>query len=218
MAKEFIIGREASSAIPVPADRTAVSGTHVKISIADNGQWHIEDCGSSNGTFVRDSDGNFQKVFKKVIDENTVIRLGRQGHNSFSFMAHRVLEPTSYTYEFHQLKRILNDQIEEEEKLEKRNRRNMNIVKTASPAAMMLCMGLQYIVPSLKNDPSANLWISRIAMAVAPFAIGLFFARDSTGVKALKQRRMKLLTCPKCGFPIAEFDIHNMQCSRCKAK
>lgn len=94
----------------------------------------------------------------------------------------------------------------------------MNIVKASAPLALGLCIAAQYIIPGLKNNSDANLWISRIAMAVAPVAIGMFFGIDTKSIKALKQKRQRVLTCPKCGYPVSEFDINNMQCSRCKAK
>ncbi len=219
MSKELIIGRTITSAVAVPADRLNVNGTHAKITVKDNGEWELVDLNSANGTYVKDSDGNFKRVYKKVIGEDSVIRLGQEGHESFIFMAHRaVSNDDSYSYEFRKLKKLLKNQITEEEAMETRNARNMTIVKAASPIAMGLCVVAQYAIPSLREDPSLNLWISRGAMALAPFAIGMVFGIDTKAVKALKQKRLKLLTCPKCGYPISEFDIHNMQCSRCKAK
>lgn len=219
MSKEFLIGRAADSPITIPADKVGVSGSHVKISIDENGRWEVEDLNSANGTYVRDEDGNFQRVFKKKIDEDSIIRLGQGGHNSFVFMAHRVIaQDNSYEYEFRKLRNLLKCQMEEEEALELRNARNMKIVKAASPLAMGLCVVAQYAIPGLKDDANLNLWISRGAMALAPVVIGMFFGIDAHAVKSLKQKRIRLLTCPKCGYPVSEFDIQNMQCSRCKAK
>lgn len=219
MAKELIIGRGSQSPVPIPADKVEVSGSHVKIKIDDNGRWEIEDLDSPNGTFIKDGNGIFQRVFKKNISEDTVIRLGQEGNKSYVFMAHRAISPDdTYEYEFRRLKKLLKNQIEEEEALEIRNARNMNIVKASAPLALGLCIAAQYIIPGLKNNSDANLWISRIAMAVAPVAIGMFFGIDTKSIKALKQKRQRVLTCPKCGYPVSEFDINNMQCSRCKAK
>lgn len=217
MAQEFIIGRYAQSPVKVPADKLAVSGEHVKISIDDHGQWFIEDLGSSNGTYVRDSNGDFQQVFKKHISEDTVIRLGAAGHNSFTFMAHRVIAPESnYAYEFQILARLLKQQSEEEELLEEKNARKMNIVKTAPLLAMGICFILQAAIPDM--DATTNLNLNRISMGAAAPLMGFIFGADNRGRKRLKQKRQKMLTCPKCGLPISEFDISNRQCSRCKAK
>lgn len=219
MTKELIIGRFADSPIAIPVDRVGVSGTHAKIVIHDNGNWEIEDLDSSNGTYIKDKNGNFQRVFKKDIKETTIIRLGQEGHSSFIFMAHKVLsDDKSYAFEFRQLKKLLKQQLVEEEALENKNTRNMKIVKAASPLAMGLCVAAQYGIPGLRDNANLNLWISRGAMAIAPAVVGLFFGIDRQKVKALKQKRLKIFICPKCGCPISEFDIQNMQCSRCKAK
>lgn len=219
MASEYIIGRSADSPVKVPAEKVGVSGNHARIVISDNGTWELEDLNSANGTFLKDENGNFQRVFKKIIKENSIIRLGQEGHDSFIFMAHRVIaNDPSFVYEFKQLRKQLKSIIEEEAILERKNQRNMKIVKAASPIALVLCVLAQYGIPGLKDKSDLNLWISRIAMGAAPIIIGTFFGIDTQAVKALKQKRTKVLSCPKCGYPLSEFDIQNMQCSRCKAK
>lgn len=219
MAQEYIIGRTSESLVKVPPEKIGVSGSHVKITITDNGIWELEDLNSANGTFLKDNNGNFQRVFKKTISENSIIRLGQEGHDSFVFTAHRaVASDPSYVFEFKQLKKQLKSIIEEETMLERKNQRNIKVVKAASPIALGLCVLAQYGIPGLKENADLNLWISRIAMGAAPVIIGAFFGIDTRAVKALKQKRAKVLTCPKCGYPISEFDIQNMQCSKCKAK
>ena len=162
MAKEFIIGSAASSAIPVPATARGVSGQHVKITVSDHGRWQLEDLDSANGTYIKDFNGDFQRVFNKVIDENTIIRLGPEGHSSYTFMAHRALgEGDDYAYEFKQLKKRLSEQEQLEAEVEARNARNMKVVKAASPIAMGLCIAAQYCIPGLKSDANLNLWFSR---------------------------------------------------------
>lgn len=217
--KEVIIGRHSDSAIKVPEDKTAVSGSHVKIIIDDNGRWIIEDLDSTNGTFLKDENGDFQRIFKKEIGENSIIRLGQEGYNSFQFMAHRAIsEDDSYEYEFRRLKKLLKFHKEEEITIEKRNYRNMLIIKFCAPIAMVICILAQYIIPGLRDKADLNLWLSRGAMALAPVVLGIFFKVDTHALKALKQRRTKMMICPKCGMPISEFEITNMQCARCKAK
>ncbi len=216
---EFIIGRSPSSSLVVPAEKEKVSGSHAKIIVDDSGEWELMDLGSGNGTYVKDANGDFKRIDRRKIKEYTVIRLGKEGHDSFTFTAHRVLDPdASYEYEFRSLRKLLKLQIKEEEALEERNARNMKIVKAASPIAMGLCILAQYAIPGMKDDVNLNLWLSRGAMALAPVVIGVFFGIDTRGAKALRKKRLKVLTCPKCGYPVSEFDIQNMQCSRCKAK
>ena len=219
MSKEYIIGRCPETAVQIPEGRNGVSSKHVKITVHDDGEWEVEDLNSANGTFVKDRNGNFQRVYRKKITEKTVLRLGQQGPDSFVFMAHRVVaEPNNYAYEFKHLQKLLARQRDEEEALERKNSRNMNIVKLGAPAAMVLCMGLDMVVPALKDNPSLNLMVSRGAMCLAPFVVGMFFGIDRKGAKMVKQRRLKVLTCPCCNHPVSDYDIENLQCSRCRAK
>lgn len=219
MECEYIVGRSFESPVKVPAEKVGVSGKHVKITVKDNGTWELEDLESANGTFLKDKNGNFQRVYKKIISENSIIRLGQEGHDSFVFTAHRVIaSDSSYVYEFKQLRKQLKSIIEEEAVLERKNQRNIKIVKAASPIVLALCVLAQYGIPGLKEKADLNLWISRIAIGVAPAVVGAFFGIDTQAVKAIKQKRAKVLTCPQCGYPISEFDIQGMQCSRCKAK
>lgn len=218
MVQEYLIGRCPDSSVKIPGDRTAVSTKHLKIYVDDSGQWKLEDLGSSNGTYIKDEEGHFQQIYTKVITEDTVIRLGGQGHNSFTFWAHQAVEPEeNYAYEFGRLKKLLAKQQEEEEELEKHNSRNMTIVKLSSPLALGLCVIAQVAIPRLGQDPNLNLWISRGVMGIAPFIMGVFFGINTKQAKSLRQKRQRVLVCPKCSFPISEFDIQNRQCSRCKA-
>lgn len=108
MAQELIVGRSQSSSIKIPAAKDAVSGQHVRITINDNGIWKLEDLKSSNGTYVRDENGEFHRVYNKQIHESDIIRLGNGGANSFIFTARRILAlDDSYAYEFKMLRKEL---------------------------------------------------------------------------------------------------------------
>lgn len=121
MAQELIVGRSQSSSIKIPAAKDAVSGQHVRITINDNGIWKLEDLKSSNGTYVRDENGEFHRVYNKQIQESDIIRLGNGGANSFIFTARRILAlDDSYAYEFKMLRKELQKQKELEEALAKR--------------------------------------------------------------------------------------------------
>lgn len=67
MSKELIIGRSALSPLTVPEDKVAVSGKHVKITISDNDEWKLEDLQSSNGTYLRNENGDFDRVYKTIL-------------------------------------------------------------------------------------------------------------------------------------------------------
>ncbi|MCH5318638.1 MAG: FHA domain-containing protein [Paramuribaculum sp.] len=218
MAKEIIIGRSGVSPIAVPPEKDQVNGSHVKITIGDDGSWTIQDLNSMHGTYIKDEDGDFQRVSKKAISENTIIRLGREGHNSFTFMAHRAIDPDgSYAYEFHELKKILAELMDEEEQLGATTSRNMTLVKCAPILGMLLSMAIPLFIPAIQKNPTANMNLTRFCMAGLPFLVGILIKTNTNAPKLLKQKRMKLLVCPRCNYPISDFDIQNKHCSRCKA-
>ncbi|MBD5296307.1 MAG: FHA domain-containing protein [Bacteroides sp.] len=214
MNKEYIIGRNNDSPIKVPANKVGVSGRHAKIVIASDGSWYLEDLSSTNGTFIRNEDGEFIKVFSKQIKDSDIIRLGNGGVNSFTFTARRIIaNDESYAYEFKQLKRALKLQREKEAEKEKKIELNGWISKLSGLGAIAVC-ALLGSIEGVTIDPNTRY----ILIACAPVVVGLIFSGDQKAYKALRRKREKILTCPKCGKPLPEYDIEEGQCSRCKAQ
>jgi len=209
MPQELIIGRSPSSPVKIPADRSGVSGQHVKITVSDNGIWKLEDLKSANGTYVRDENGDFQRVYTKQIKESDIIRLGNDGANSFSFYAHRAItSEDSYLYEFKQLRKALNLQKALEEKIAKKS----EIAGWIQALVPGIILGATLCIPQM------DMGTRCILMAVATPMFKIIFNGNSKAMRNIKKRREKLLLCPKCFKPISEFDIEQGQCSRCKAK
>lgn len=214
MATEYIVGRHAESPVKIPADKNAVSSHHVKITIADDGVWTLEDLNSPNGTYVRDENGEFQRVYKKQIVETDIIRLGSAGIASMVFMARRVTTPdsTSYAYEFRQLKQLRKQQAEKEAAMEKKIERNGWISKCAGLGAIGVC-ALLGSIDGVNIDPNVRY----VLIACAPVIAGVCFSGDAKALRALRARRSKILVCPRCQRPISEYDIDQGACSSCKA-
>lgn len=214
MAQEFIVGRNPLSPVKVPVDKDAVSGKHAKITITDTGVWELEDLNSSNGTFVRDKDGEFYRIFTKQIKEWDIIRLGNGGANSFVFTAGRVLHPDdSYASEFRQLKHLLGEQRAAEETKEKRIEINGWISKSAG-VGIYICCVLFGKMSGIDIPPD----IRYLLIAFAPVLVGVLFNGEAKSLKRIRKKREKILVCPKCGRPLSDYDIEQGQCSRCKAK
>lgn len=212
MAHTFIIGRGGNQPFKITAD--SVSTEHARVTIDDNGVWTIEDLDSANGTYIRNTDGEFNQVFKKTIDEDTIIRLGRGGHHGHVFTAHQLVStPGDYSYEFRQLKKALVHQSELEAKLQAKAERNGWISKCAGMGAVALC-ALLGSIDGISIDPNTRY----VLIASAPILVGLLFRNDNNALKQLRQKRQKLIVCPKCGRPLSEFDVENMICPACKAR
>lgn len=216
MTKEVIIGRNPSSPLKVPDDRIAVSGKHVKLTVTDEGKWKIEDLNSSNGTFVRNEEGMFDRVYTKDITEFDVIRLGNDGANSYVFIARRAFDPEdSYRKEFRHLSKLLKKSKEEEERKEHRIELNGWISKLSGVAVVVLCAVLGSI-DGINIDANVRIGLA----ACAPIIVGLFFSGDKKALKILKKKKERFMICPNpnCGRRLTEFDIEQGQCPKCKAK
>lgn len=212
MAQTFTIGRGGNQPFKINAD--SVSTEHARITIEDNGMWILEDLDSANGTYIRNADGEFNQVFKKTITEDTVIRLGRGGHHGYTFTAHQLIAtPGDYSYEFRRLKKALDRQNKQESHLQAVAERNGWISRCAGMGAVGLC-ALLGSIDGINIDPNARY----VLIASAPILVGLLFRNDVNALKQLRQKRQKLIVCPKCGRPLSEFDVENMICPACKAR
>lgn len=214
MATEVIIGRSTTSALKVPEDRVAVSGKHVKITVSDDGVWQLEDLQSANGTYVRNDKYEFEKVYSRKISESDIISLGNDGANSFVFTARRALYPDdNYAYEFRQLQRLLKQSREEEAKKEKWG----NIAGWIISGGAFAVWGLSEIVEWMlhrDSDPNKRM----IIMMGVPPLLKILLGNFTKGTQKVKKNREKFMICPKCGKRIAEFDVEQGQCPKCKAK
>lgn len=99
---KIIIGKQGDQKFPIK--NAGVSRQHASITI-EGGHWILEDLDSTNGTFVRDDNGLYQRVSRVEIKEDTMVRLGDESSNGYAFMAHHVVEddPENYAYEFARL-------------------------------------------------------------------------------------------------------------------
>lgn len=214
MSQVAIIGRNTSSALKVPDDRIGVSGKHVKITVTDSGTWQLEDLQSTNGTFVRNDNYEFEQVYSRQIHESDIIRLGNDGANSFIFTARRALYPDdTYAYEFRQLQHLLRQSREDEAKKEKWANIAGWIISGGAFAVWGLTEFVGWILHK-DSDPSKRM----IIMMGVPPLLKILLGNFTKGTQKVKKIREKFMLCPKCGKRISEFDIEHGQCPKCKAK
>ena len=151
MASTFIIGRSGNQPFKITAD--SVSNEHARVTIDNNGVWTLEDLDSPNGTYIRNASGEFNQVYKKIISEDTVIRLGRGGHHGCIFTGHQLIStPGDYSYEFRNLKKALARQQADEAMMQAKSERNGWISKCSGMAAIAIC-ALLGSIDGINIDP-----------------------------------------------------------------
>lgn len=209
--QKFMIGRGTQCNQPFPITSDGVHSEHAVITIDDNGRWQLEDLkgDSGNGTYVREPDGSFKRVYKITISPTTVIRLASGGHHSYTFMAHRVLQaPDDFGYEINEVRQIYSNLKEEEENEEKRLQR----LKSLPMIVSAVCLIASFL--------ATNISAVRVIMGSQAIVIGLvsYFFGGTNKIKSIREKRRKLVVCPRCQRPMNDFDLDNRQCSICKAK
>lgn len=211
---EIIIGRGGQQSFIIPGSCGAVSHEHTRFWVDENRNWIIEDIKgpAGNGTFVMDEQGEFRRITIKMIDRDTIIRLGPGGHNSFTFYANRLISPDDYSYEFDLLESKLNAVKREQQMLEAENEKKQNRVKNLR----MIGGGLTILV--LVGGFLLGGVGGAMPSVVVGAITGLLPGPDTKALKNLERKKRAFLLCPKCFAPISETTVYNRICPSCKAK
>lgn len=205
----IIIGKQGDQKFPIK--NAGVSRQHARITI-EGGHWILEDLDSTNGTFVRDADGVYQRVSRTEIKEDTMVRLGDESSNGYAFMAHHVVEddPENYSYEFARLAEWRDDFKKERERCQK-SQRNRGLVQIL---ISVVVIAVSYL-PFLSEEPRLQLAVMRVGMLLPP--IYIFFASGKNRMQRIFDRQQRILVCPRCGRPLADYEITKQMCMTCKA-
>lgn len=202
---KILIGRNGNQPFAIKAE--GVSAVHASLTVTDCGVWMLKDEGSTNGTFVRNADGHFERIEVKRISPSTVVRLGDETVNGISFHASRLLKtaPNDYSEEFRRLKGLYAEYIKSREKIRKRA-----MMRKFIP----LVMSVICIIVSIPFDSPQ---IMRLLMVIPSLATPLINVSDTKDMERQTDRYKPLLVCPKCGKPLGEYEIAKGQCAGCKA-
>ncbi len=202
---KILIGRNGDQ--PFAIREEGVSAVHASLTITDGGIWMLKDENSTNGTFVRNSGGCFERIEVRRINPSAVIRLGDETVNGITFSASRLMEtdPSNYSAEFRKLKKDYAEYFESRRKIHKRT-----MMKKFIP----LIISVVCIVASIPFDSPQ---IMRLLMVIPSLATPLINLSDTKDMEQLTNRYKQLLVCPKCGKPLGEYEIIKGQCAGCKA-
>lgn len=217
MPQQFIIGRNGTQPFEIQAALTRVHSEHAQITINDDGKWTVKDLKTpkeGNGVYVRNADGDFKRIRTCQIQPTDLIRLGPAGPNSFTFMAHRVLndpeKPNSLAYEFCYMKHLHGKLKAAEDEREAKNLKHSKIAKWAPLAGF----ALSFLIP---GGTDVGMIAIRLSIMAPGLIVGQLFFKDPQKLKKIRQRRQRLVVCPNCGRPMSDYDVSNLRCSACRA-
>lgn len=218
--KQYIIGRAGNQPFTIPTDKTLVSHEHAILQIDDNGMWTITDNNSANGVYVRNNDGEYERVYQAQITPTTVIRLGPENVKSYEFWAQRVIaeDQNDYSMEFQALKGLLAMYKETELQVEKKAERYNWIASCSGTVASLLFMGYFFLTQKDgETMDSSSVMYRMIGMSTVPMIIKACLPKPTKQLKALREKRAKMIRCPKCGNPLSEHATNQGFCPACKA-
>lgn len=211
--KTIILGREGNQPFPIKEDAHGVSRRHAQITIRDDGEWFLEDLGSSNGTFIRNNKtGDFMPVHERQrIFPMTFVLLGPDNSNGCCFFAKQAEHYGDFTEERQYLMAKDNEFSELIEKTEQANKK-LTLIKTILPFALF---GLSIVL--IPGEGTLQMLIRMAAAAVPSAAIQIFYDA-STKKKEIKEQMQKFSHCPNpcCSNKQSSKEIQNMMCSKCK--
>lgn len=212
--KKIIIGTRGEQPFKITAE--GVSGQHASITIFDDGKWILKDLNSTNGTFIRNENAQYEQIDEKRIDEMTVIRLGNDSTiNSYVFTAFQVLkeDQDDYSFEFKHLMKQWDVLMEKKEFLEKR-------IVQLSFAPVLISLGLIggscFIPRDLPVMEQMN--IMRVIMILPSIVSPIINSYGKKRLKWLTEEIKNTFVCPNpnCGLPLSEAEIKRGQCLKCK--
>lgn len=218
MAQEFIIGRGGNQPFKIANSCAGVSHKHARIIIDDNGQWWLENLSgpTGNGVFIKSGKGNFERIEKRRINEDTIIRLGEGSHLSYTFMAHRVIEkPGNYSYEFVALRKRFKLYRQAIEDIEESNRKRSRMANIIMIVFSVVSVGI--VVFSLAAGHGLTGCSPMIFTGLVATLSRTIFGPKTDKLKQLASIRQTEFVCPVCGMPMSDFAIANLKCTACKS-
>ena len=216
--KEYIIGRGGTQPFTIADSCRGVSHKHARLTITDSGEWWIENLSGpqGNGVFLKTGPNNFERVEKRRIDEDTIIRLGEGSHLSYTFMAHRAVElPGNYAYEFLDLRKRFNLYKKAIADVEAENKRRSKMANTIMTIFIVLSVGI--VLWSWLSGHGLNGMSPMLFTGLVATLSRTMFGPKTDQLKKLMALRQTEFVCPVCGMPMSDFAIANLKCQACKS-
>ena len=193
-----------------------VSRHHAKM-IREKEGWILEDLGSTNGTFVNES-----QIVKKYVTLSDTIRLG----DNYTVKLSELLKYNNdYSEEFAALKQVYENYIQEKIKIQSSNQFKTRIFQSL-PFALPGVIG---VIVGFLGKGSPTLFAISLLIAICAPTIGIYLgAKQSAKIPQLLQEltnQFKIdYVCPKCGSFLGEIPWESLRnrkkcpISSCQAK
>ena len=210
MEKQIFLGTEGTQ--PFKIECSGVSRRHARIVVDDYGKMMLEDLNSTNGTYVRDDNGDLRRVSNMLITPMTFICLGLNNANGCSFYALQALsEQNDFAKEFEYLNEMEDHFDAEDKKADSRAR----IVRMAIVVASLIAL-----VGSFLTDRGSGLQLLllRLGSFVSLLSSALYNPAENKKKIAVKKEKFHQCPNPKCTHILSSREIRMMQCSHCKAQ
>ena len=204
--KQILLGTEGNQ--PFKITQQGVSRQHARITINDDGVWTLEDLNSTNGTFIRNEEGEMRRVGTLVINPMTFICLGPNNTNGCSFYATHLINPDDFIKEFQYLNQLEDKFDAQEEHADKRARTVRMLIAIVSFIALVGSFVVSH----------GPLQVGLLRVGTAVSLLSTIFFSPNEKKKMLQAEREKFHACPnpKCSHIMKSRDIRMMQCSKCK--
>lgn len=217
MQQTYIIGRQGNQPFAIDPSMLYVHGQHARMTLdPDTREWFIEDLkgNTGNGVYVRDSAGDFRRVLACRIKPTDVVRLGPESAQSITFMAHHMLTPSDYNFEFGYM-RNLDSRLRKEEAEQTAINKKHSLNMIAAPVVLgALTFSMRLF---MEIDMGILVALTAAISTIPAGLLRLKYRNDTDKLKEIKNRRTKLIQCPRCWRPLNDYDLRNGRCSACKA-
>ena len=204
-----------------PINQTGVSRKHAFLTIPDNQNdpWILEDNHSTNGTFIRDENGQMIRISLVEIPPMTFIQLGPNDVRGCSFyvtkcLASRQQNPQKHQKEFDYIRQELNwyESLCKKEKKIKKWRRLVNRY------SWTIVVGVMVILDTWIEKSISFRWVRYIP--VIAMAIVSWICNKKSKLDLAKKRMDATRRCPnpECIHNLSDQEIINGQCNKCGAQ
>lgn len=206
-----------------------MSRKHATITIDDNGYWWLEDRWSTNGTYIREEDGNFRKIGDKEhpgkcrITPMTFVKLGiDDATGCCCFYAKQAERYGDFDEEFEFIENKQNELSEIEKRSIRKIKNVSNTIEFYLPIVLVVFIFL-FVKPYIKGEDGGIF-----AVLGGGFGFVMIFSRMAKSFYAPQERKKQIekefkeakksfSNCPNplCNHVLTENEIARMRCQSC---